>query len=145
MDNKRVNRQTKWSNQFSSSGWSKFISMLNILSFLSHFIYTRHSKVFLRHTHVKDHPLCSDYLRATDQERYTILNLHSLLRSIESNCVLCRMFPAANIPHIMADLPVERLAYKSPPFTNTGFNYFGPFYVTLHRTTEKRWSFVFTF
>ena len=54
------------------------------------------------------------------------------------------MFRAATIQPIMADFPVERLAYQSPPFTNTGVDYFGPFYVTVHRTTEKRWGFLFT-
>ena len=44
----------------------------------------------------------------------------------------------------MADLPKKRLAYQSPPSTNTGADYFGPFYVTVRRTTEKRWGFLFT-
>ena len=44
----------------------------------------------------------------------------------------------------MSDLPKERLAYQSPPFTNTGVDYFGPLYVTVRRTTEKRWGFLFT-
>ena len=85
-----------------------------------------------------------DYLRSKVQERYAILKLRSTLRSIKSNCVLCRKFRAATIQHIMADLPKERLAYQSPPFTNTGVDYFGPFYVTVRRTTEKRWGFLFT-
>ena len=45
---------------------------------------------------------------------------------------------------IMSDLPKERLAYQSPPFANTGVDYFGAFYVTVRRTTEKRWGFRFT-
>ena len=44
----------------------------------------------------------------------------------------------------MAELPIERLAYQSPPFTNTGVDYFVPFYVTVRRTTEKSWGFLFT-
>ena len=99
-------------------------------------------KLFLRHTHFKNHHQGVDYLRSKVQERYAILKLPSTLRSIKSNCVLCRKFRAVTIQPIMADLPKERLAYQSPPFTNTGVDYFGPFYVTVPRTTEKRWGFL---
>ena len=75
---------------------------------------------FLRRTHLKNHHQGIDYLRSKVQERYAILKLRSTLRSIKSNCVLCRRFRAATIQTIMADLPKERLAYQSPPFTNTG-------------------------
>ena len=54
------------------------------------------------------------------------------------------MFRSATIQHISADLPVERLAYQSPPFTNTGIDYTGPFYVTVRRTTEMRLGFLFS-
>ena len=101
-------------------------------------------KLFLRHTHLKNHHQGIDYLRSKVQERYAILKLRSTLRSIKSNCVLCRKLRAATIQPITADLPKERLAYQSPPFTNIGVDYFGPFYVTIRRTTEKRWGILFT-
>ena len=44
----------------------------------------------------------------------------------------------------MSDLPKERLAYQSSPFTKSGVDYFRPFYVTIRRTTEKRWGFFIT-
>ena len=44
----------------------------------------------------------------------------------------------------MADLPIERLGYKQPPFSNTVVDYFGPFLVPIRRSTEKRWGFLFT-
>ena len=46
--------------------------------------------------------------------------------------------------HIMADLPIERLGYKQPPFSITGVDYFGPFLVPIRRSKEKRWVFLFT-
>ena len=106
----------------------------------------RHSfvKLFLRHTHLKNHHQGIDHLRSKVQERYAILKLRSTLRSIKSNCVLCRKFRAATIQPITADLPNERLAYQSPPFTNTSVGYFGPFCVAVRRTTGKRLGFLFT-
>ena len=74
-------------------------------------------KLFLRHTQLKIHPQGIDYLRSKVQERYAILKLRSTLLSIKSNSVLCRKFLAATIQPIMADLPKEKLAYQSLPFT----------------------------
>ena len=44
----------------------------------------------------------------------------------------------------MSDLPVERLGYKQPSFNHTVVDYFGPLYVTVHRSTEKRCGCLFT-
>ena len=101
-------------------------------------------KLFLEHTHVKHYHQGVEYLRSIVQEHYTVLKLRSSLRSIKAHCLRCREFQAVTMQPIMSDLPKERLAYQSPPFTNTGVDYFGPFYVTVRRTTEKRWGFLFT-
>ena len=101
-------------------------------------------ELFLRHTNVKHHHQGIDYLRTKIRERYAIFKLCSSLRSFKSSCITCRMFRAATIQPIMADLSVERLAYQSPPFMNTGVAFFVTFYVTVRRTTEKRWGFLFT-
>ena len=100
-------------------------------------------KLFVRHTHLKNHHQGIDYLRSKAQERYVILKLRSTVRSIKSNCVLCKKFRAATIQPIMADLPKKRLAYQFPAFTNSGVDYFGSFYVYVRRNTEKRWGFLF--
>ena len=101
-------------------------------------------KLFLEHTHVKHYHQGVEYLRSILQDYYTVLKLRSILRSIKAHCLRCREFQALTMQPIMSDLPKERLAYHSPPFTNTGVDYFGPFYVTVPRTTEKRWRFHFT-
>ena len=66
------------------------------------------------------------------------------MRTIKSNCVACRMFLVATVQSIMADLPVERLACQSSPFTNNLVDYFGPFYDAICRTTAQRWGLLFT-
>ena len=45
---------------------------------------------------------------------------------------------------MMAEFPVERLGYRQPPFTNCVVDYFGPFYVSIRRSSEKRSCFLFT-
>ena len=101
-------------------------------------------KLFLEHTHLKHFHQGVEYLRSIVQEYYTVLKLRSSLRSIKAHCLRCREFQAVIMQPIMSDLPKEGLAYQSPPFTNTGVDYFGPFYVTVRRTTEKKWGFLFT-
>ena len=47
------------------------------------------------------------------------------------------------VTQMMAGLPIERLGYKQPPFSNTGVAYFGPFLVPIRRSTQKRSGFLF--
>ena len=98
-------------------------------------------KLFPEHTHVNHYHQGVEYLRLMVQEHFTVLKLRSSLRSIKTHCLRCREL---TMQPIMSDLPKERLAYQSPPFTNTGLDYFGPFYVTVRRTTEKKRGFLFT-
>ena len=78
------------------------------------------------------------------QQQFAIVKLRTALRSIVQRCVTCRKRRAETISPMMADLPRKRLAFKEPPFTNTGVDYFGPFYVAVRRSTEKGWGFLFT-
>ena len=100
-------------------------------------------KLFLEHTHKKHYRQGVEYLRSIVQKHHKVLKLRSSLRSIKAHCLRCREFQAVTMQTIMSDIPKERLAYQSPPFTNNGVDYFGPFYVTVRRTTEKRWGFLF--
>ena len=98
-------------------------------------------RLLVQHLHVRNFHQGLDYMRAVVNLKYVVLKLRWLLRNIENTCVACRKRKAQTVTHIMADLPIERLGYKQPPFTNTGVDYFGPFLVAIRRSTEKRWGF----
>ena len=102
------------------------------------------TRLLLEHLHQTNCHQGVDYLRALVQQRFGIVKLRATLRSIISRCVVCRKRRAETLSPMMADLPRERLAFKEHPFTNTGVDYFGPFYVSVKRSTEKRWGFLFT-
>jgi len=71
------------------------------------------------------------------------------VRTILAQCVTCRRLRGSLLTQQMSDLPPDRLE-ESPPFTNTGMDVFGPFYITEGRTTrrtsssKKLWGLLFT-
>ena len=101
-------------------------------------------RLYLTHVHQQNAHQGVEFLRALVQQTFAILKLRTTLRSIASKCVTCRKFRANPPTPLMADLPKERVAYRERPFTNTGMDYFGPLYVSVKRSTEKRWGFLFT-
>ena len=101
-------------------------------------------RLLLEHTHVQQCHQGVDYLRALIQQHPAVIKQRATLRTIVSMCVTCRKRKAETVTPVMADLPRERLAFQKPPFSTTGVDYFGPFFVTVRRTTEKRWGFLFT-
>ena len=60
-----------------------------------------------------------------------------------SKCVLCRNLSGHTQNQKMADLPPERVM-PAPPFTYTGMDVFGPFYIKEGRKELKRWGMIFT-
>ena len=101
-------------------------------------------RLFLENFHINQCHQGVEYLRALIQQEYAIVKLRPTLRSVVSRCITCRKRKAETLAPMMSDLPRERLAYREPPFRNTGIDYFGPFYVSMKRSTEKRWGFLFT-
>ena len=101
-------------------------------------------RLFLENFHINQCHQGVEYLRALIQQEYAIVKLRPTLRSIVSRCITCRKRKAETLAPMMSDLPRERLAYREPPFRNTGIDYFGHFYVSVKRSTEKRWGFLFT-
>ncbi|XP_062602363.1 uncharacterized protein LOC134264072 [Saccostrea cucullata] len=78
------------------------------------------------------------------REKYWILGVSSIVKSIISRCVICRKYQAPALKQKMADLPSERLKADDPPFTRVGMDYFGPFELKRGRSIVKRYGVIFT-
>ena len=77
------------------------------------------------------------------RQRYWILRGRALVRQILSKCISCRKRNTPALQQAMADLPKERLVPYHPPFTFTGLDFFGPFYVKRARSVIKVYGCIF--
>ncbi|XP_065354596.1 uncharacterized protein LOC135949062 [Calliphora vicina] len=78
------------------------------------------------------------------RQRFCIRGMRALVREIARNCQHCRNRRATPAPPEMGNLPQDRLAAFTRPFTFTGVDYFGPLEVVVGRRREKRWGVLFT-
>lgn len=76
------------------------------------------------------------------RQKFVISRLRSRYRTIRRNCQMCKNELSTPQPPMMADLPPERLAAFSRPFTHVGVDFFGPMDVVIGRRKEKRWGMI---
>jgi len=84
-----------------------------------------------------------EHVLSVIRQSFWILRGRSLVRRILSKCVSCHRHNAPTLQQIMADLPKERLVPYQPPFTYTGLDFFGPFYVKRSCSTVKVYGCIF--
>ena len=98
----------------------------------------------VRHYHQTLGHAGREHVLAAIRQKFWILRARSLVRRILRKCVDCRKRNEAPMQQLMADLPKERLIPYEPPFTYTGVDFFGPFYVKRGRGSEKVHGCLFT-
>ena len=78
------------------------------------------------------------------RRQYWIPHGRQAVKKVLGRCLTCRRYngPAFRMPR-MSDLPPERVT-RSPPFTYTGIDYFGPLYCTDQQGEGKVWVALFT-
>ena len=78
------------------------------------------------------------------RERFWIVSVNSVARSVLSKCVKCRKIRGQALTQKMANLPEERLIPDKPPFSCVGVDFFGTFLVRQGRSKLKRYGVLFT-
>ena len=102
------------------------------------------TELIIRHYHQKSHHQGRNItLNTIRTHGYWIIKGSTLVARSIYNCVTCRKFRKAPLTQKMADLPKDRLE-MSPPFTYSGVDYFGPFFVKEGRKEVKRYGVIFT-
>lgn len=84
-----------------------------------------------------------EHVLSVVRQYYWIINARVLTRQILRRCITCRKRNEAPMKQMMGDLPKARLTPYEPPFTYTGLDFFGPFYVKRGRGTEKVYGCIF--
>ena len=85
---------------------------------------------------------------AIRQAGFWLIGGHDVVTKVIGACVLCKKLRGPHLEQRMADLPLDRTEV-CPPFTNVGFDVFGPWAVQTRKTrgggvNAKRWGLVFT-
>ena len=75
--------------------------------------------------------------------RFWVVGASQAVGKIVSRCVRCRRKRREVSVQKMADLPNDRVE-AAPPFTNTGVDFFGPFFIKEGRKELKCWGCIFT-
>lgn len=83
-----------------------------------------------------------------EQAGYSLIGGHRTVAKELNECVVCKKLRGPLLDQRMADLPADRTEV-APPFTNVGFDVFGPWTVRTRKTrggiaNSKRWRVVFT-
>ena len=101
------------------------------------------SKMIVHDTHGETH-FGVEWTLSKVRFKYWIVNARNMIKAVKRACVVCRKLYASPMHQKMSDLPPERCEPFKPPFTDTGFDVFGPFYVKHGRSEAKRYGIVFT-
>ncbi len=102
------------------------------------------SRLLIRHYHEKvKHQGRGMTINELRSSGIWILGCSSEVSSLIFKCINCRKLRKCNQEQKMADLPLERME-ATPPFTYSGMDCFGPFYVKDGRKEMKRYGLLFT-
>jgi len=102
------------------------------------------SRMIVQYHHSKvKHSGRTTTINSIRQHGIWIINVNYLVRSVINRCTTCRILRGKMGEQKMADLPESRFSTEGP-FTYTGLDMFGPFYVKEGRKEHKRFVILCT-
>lgn len=102
------------------------------------------SSLIIHHYHQLSGHSGQEFILSALRERYWIIQGRSAVKRIVRSCFDCKRRKAIPLEQKMADLPTDRVTPERPPFTFTGIDCFGPFFVKKGRSLVKRYGVIFT-
>ena len=101
------------------------------------------TNVIIRHHHLTFGHGSTERVLGELRNRYFIIGGRRAVNSVVSRCSPCERWKAKPKPPQMAPLPPCRITPQHP-FNTVGTDFLGPFYVTVKRSTEKRYAMLTT-
>lgn len=87
------------------------------------------TNLIIQHYHINHFHAGTTLLISLLRQRYWIIQCRNVIRRTVYNCVKCFRDRATTITQIMGELPASRTVCNISPFTHTGIDYAGPFYL----------------
>ena len=102
--------------------------------------------LLIRHLHESNGHCGVEQLLSLLREQFWVVKARVSIKTVLGKCLHCRKQLAPRMHQGMGELPKVRMIPYEPPFTYSGVDYFGPFYVKRGRgrVIEKRWGAIFT-
>ncbi|XP_072931704.1 uncharacterized protein [Epargyreus clarus] len=101
-------------------------------------------RLYIRREHVHSNHSGREQLVNNIRQKFWVLRLRPAVRTVISDCVMCKARRAAPLDPVKGDLPALRLQSYTRPFSYCGVDCYGPMWVTIGRRREKRWGMLFT-
>lgn len=105
---------------------------------------SRITKLIIQHHHEKLLHIHPETELNELRQQFHIANMKKCIKKVIRSCEHCKIYKVRPLTPKMAPLPETRLATYCPAFSHTGVDYFGPIFVAVKRSKEKRWGVLFT-
>lgn len=76
------------------------------------------------------------------RQKFWIINLRSVVKKVARDCNVCKLRRAKPSAQLMGNLPKVRLMAREKIFSYVGIDCFGPLFVTVGRSRQKRYGLI---